>query len=122
MMMSKISRIIAPVILLLSGPALAQPDARRGLSLARENCEQCHAIDNTSESWFTWFRELTPWGWSVGLDVGRPTAAELKPAAPHPPPPSSLSGQAAPGHWALRSTIGSATGLAVRDNRFEKAE
>ena len=50
MMMSKISRIIAPVILLLSGPALAQPDARRGLSLARENCEQCHAIDNTSES------------------------------------------------------------------------
>jgi cytochrome c len=50
MMMSKISRIIAPVILLFSGPALAQPDARRGLSLARENCEQCHAIDNTSES------------------------------------------------------------------------
>jgi mono/diheme cytochrome c family protein len=50
MMMSKILRIIAPVILLLSGPALAQPDARRGLSLARENCAQCHAIDNTSES------------------------------------------------------------------------
>ena len=50
MMTSKKSLIIAPVILLLSGPALAQPDARRGLSLARENCEQCHAIDNTSES------------------------------------------------------------------------
>jgi cytochrome c len=50
MMTSKISRIIAPVILLLSGPALAQPDARRGLSLAREHCAQCHAIDNTSES------------------------------------------------------------------------
>jgi cytochrome c len=50
MIMSKISRIIAPVILLLSGPALAQPDARRGLSLAREHCAQCHAIDNTSES------------------------------------------------------------------------
>jgi cytochrome c len=50
MMTSKISRIIALVILLFGGPALAQPDARRGLSLARENCEQCHAIDNTSES------------------------------------------------------------------------
>jgi hypothetical protein len=30
MMTSKISRIIAPVILLFSGPALAQPDTRRG--------------------------------------------------------------------------------------------
>jgi cytochrome c len=50
MMTSKISRIIAPVILLLSGPALAQPDARRGLSLARAHCAQCHAIDNASES------------------------------------------------------------------------
>jgi cytochrome c len=49
-MTSKISRIIALVILLFGGPAFAQPDARRGLSLARENCEQCHAIDNTSES------------------------------------------------------------------------
>jgi cytochrome c len=49
-MTSKISRIIAPVILLLSGPALAQPDARRGFSLARAHCAQCHAIDNTSES------------------------------------------------------------------------
>jgi cytochrome c len=50
MMTSKISRIIAPVILLFSGPALAQPDTRRGLSLAREHCAQCHAIDNASES------------------------------------------------------------------------
>jgi cytochrome c len=50
MMTSKISRIIAPVILLFGGPALAQPDARRGLSLAREHCAQCHAIDNASES------------------------------------------------------------------------
>jgi mono/diheme cytochrome c family protein len=50
MMTSNISRIIAPVILLLSGPALAQPDARRGLSLAREHCAQCHAIDNAGES------------------------------------------------------------------------
>jgi cytochrome c len=46
----KISRIIAPVILLLSGPALAQPDVRRGLSLARAHCAQCHAIDSTSDS------------------------------------------------------------------------
>ncbi|MGZ5148089.1 MAG: c-type cytochrome [Burkholderiales bacterium] len=50
MMTSKNSRIIAPVIILLSGPALAQPDARRGFSLAREHCAQCHAIDNASES------------------------------------------------------------------------
>jgi len=50
MMTSKISRIIAPGILLFSGPALAEADARRGLSLAREYCAQCHAIDNTSES------------------------------------------------------------------------
>ena len=50
MMTSKISRIIASVILLFGGPALAQPDARRGLSLAREHCAQCHAIDNASES------------------------------------------------------------------------
>ena len=50
MMTSKFSRIIAPVILLFSGPALAQPDTRRGLSLAREHCAQCHAIDNASES------------------------------------------------------------------------
>src|SRR4029434_958733 len=49
-MRTKISRIIAPVILLFSGPALAQPDTRRGLSLAREHCAQCHAIDNASES------------------------------------------------------------------------
>jgi mono/diheme cytochrome c family protein len=49
-MTSNISRIIAPVILVLSGPALAQPDARRGLSLAREHCAQCHAIDNAGES------------------------------------------------------------------------
>ena len=33
-----------------SGPALAQPDTRRGLSLAREHCAQCHAIGNASES------------------------------------------------------------------------
>ena len=50
MMTSKIARIIAPGILLFSGLALAQPDARRGLSLAREHCAQCHAIDNASES------------------------------------------------------------------------
>jgi cytochrome c553 len=51
MMTSKNSLIIAPVILLLSAPALAQqPDARRGLALAREHCAPCHAIDNTSES------------------------------------------------------------------------
>jgi cytochrome c len=50
MMTSKISRIIAPVILLFSGPALAQPDARRGLSLAHEHCAQCHAIDDASAS------------------------------------------------------------------------
>ena len=50
MMTSKISRIIAPVILLCGGPALAQPDTRRGLSLAREHCAQCHAIDNAPES------------------------------------------------------------------------
>jgi cytochrome c len=50
MMTSKISRIIVPVILLFGGPALAQPDARRGLSLAREHCAQCHAIDNARES------------------------------------------------------------------------
>jgi cytochrome c len=50
MMMSKILRIIAPVILLFSGPALAQPDTRRGLSLAREHCAPCHAIDNANES------------------------------------------------------------------------
>lgn len=28
----------------------AQPDVRRGLSLAREHCAQCHAIDDASES------------------------------------------------------------------------
>jgi cytochrome c len=50
MMTFKISRIIAPAILLFSGPALAQPDTRRGLSLAREHCAQCHAIDNAPES------------------------------------------------------------------------
>jgi cytochrome c len=50
MMTSKISRIIAPVVLLFSGPALAQPDTRRGLSLAREHCAQCHAIDNAGKS------------------------------------------------------------------------
>ena len=51
MMTSKNSLIIAPVILLLSVPALAQqPDARRGSALAREHCAPCHAIDNTSES------------------------------------------------------------------------
>ena len=50
-MTSKKSLIIAPVILLLSVPALAQqPDARRGLALAREHCAQCHAIDDASES------------------------------------------------------------------------
>src|ERR1700751_4673411 len=38
MMTSKISRIIAPVILLLSGPALAQPDAQIGVSVARAHC------------------------------------------------------------------------------------
>jgi cytochrome c len=49
--MIKNSLIIAPVILLLSVPALAQqPDARRGSALAREHCAPCHAIDNTSES------------------------------------------------------------------------
>jgi mono/diheme cytochrome c family protein len=50
MMTSKNSQIIASVLLLLSEPALAQPDVRRGLSLAREHCAPCHAIDNTSES------------------------------------------------------------------------
>ena len=50
MMTSKISRIIAPAILLFSGLALAQPDARRGLSLAHEHCAQCHAIDDASAS------------------------------------------------------------------------
>ena len=50
MMTSKIARIIAPAILLFSGLALAQPDARRGLSLAREHCAQCHAIDDARES------------------------------------------------------------------------
>jgi len=51
MMTSTKSLIIAPVILLLSVPALAQqPDARRGSALAREHCAPCHAIDNTSES------------------------------------------------------------------------
>ena len=50
MMTSKIARIIAPAILLFSGLALAQPDARRGLSLAREHCAQCHAIDDAKES------------------------------------------------------------------------
>ena len=50
MMTSKIPRIIAPAILLFSGLALAQPDARRGLSLAREHCAQCHAIDDAKES------------------------------------------------------------------------
>src|SRR4030095_9500658 len=49
MMTSNISRIIAPVILLFSGPAVAQPDTRRGLSLAREHCAQCHAIDDAPE-------------------------------------------------------------------------
>jgi mono/diheme cytochrome c family protein len=47
---SKYSRIITLVILLASGPALAQPDTRRGFSLAREHCAQCHAIDNAGES------------------------------------------------------------------------
>jgi cytochrome c len=47
---SKYSRIVTPVVLLLSTPALAQPDTRRGFSLAREHCAQCHAIDNASES------------------------------------------------------------------------
>ena len=46
----KYSRIVTPVVLLLSTPALAQPDTRRGFSLAREHCAQCHAIDNASES------------------------------------------------------------------------
>jgi mono/diheme cytochrome c family protein len=50
MITSKFSGIIALAILLLSAPALAQPDTRRGFSLARENCAQCHAIDNASES------------------------------------------------------------------------
>jgi hypothetical protein len=50
MMTSNISRIIVPVILLFGGPALAQPDTRRGLSLAREHCAQCHAIDNAPET------------------------------------------------------------------------
>ena len=49
MMTSKVSQIIASVSLLLSEPALAQPDVRRGLSLAREHCAQCHAIDDASE-------------------------------------------------------------------------
>jgi hypothetical protein len=49
-MMSKISQIIASVLLLLSEPALAQPDVRRGLSLTREHCAQCHAIGDASES------------------------------------------------------------------------
>jgi cytochrome c len=47
---SKYSRIIALVISLASAPALAQPDTRRGFSLAREHCAQCHAIDNATES------------------------------------------------------------------------
>src|SRR3954469_25390576 len=47
---SKYSRIISLVILLVSTPALAQPDTRRGFSLAREHCAQCHAVDNASES------------------------------------------------------------------------
>jgi hypothetical protein len=42
MMTSNISRIIAPVILLL--------DARRGLSLAHQHRAKCHAIDNAGES------------------------------------------------------------------------
>ena len=46
----KISQIIASLLLLLSEPALAQPDVRRGLSLAREHWAQCHAIDDASES------------------------------------------------------------------------
>jgi cytochrome c len=49
-MTSKILRIIAPVMLLFGGPALAQPDMRRGLSLAREYCAPCHAIDDANES------------------------------------------------------------------------
>jgi cytochrome c len=47
---SKYSRISTVLILLVSAPALAQPDTRRGFSLAREHCAQCHAIDNASES------------------------------------------------------------------------
>ena len=47
---SKYSQFIAPVLLLLGAPVLAQPDTRRGISLAREHCAQCHAIDNASES------------------------------------------------------------------------
>ena len=47
---SKYSRIITLLILLVSTPTLAQPDTRRGFSLAREHCAQCHAIDNASES------------------------------------------------------------------------
>jgi cytochrome c len=50
MMTSRKSQIIASVLLLLSEPALGQPDVRRGLSLAREHCAQCHAIDDASES------------------------------------------------------------------------
>ena len=50
MMTSQYSRIITLAILLLSAPALAQPDTRRGFTLAREHCAQCHAIDNARES------------------------------------------------------------------------
>ncbi len=49
-MTSKFWQIIASVLLLLSEPALAQPDVRRGLSLAREHCAQCHAIDDARDS------------------------------------------------------------------------
>jgi cytochrome c len=46
----KCSRIITFVILLGSASAIAQPDTRRGFSLAREHCAECHAIDNAGAS------------------------------------------------------------------------
>jgi cytochrome c len=41
---------IIVALVLSSGSALAQPNTRRGLSLAREHCVQCHAIDEAERS------------------------------------------------------------------------
>ena len=41
---------IIVALVLVSGSALAQPNTRRGLSLARAHCMQCHAIDDAERS------------------------------------------------------------------------